>query len=114
MNTADIFSLLYLFNLFTFLWQRPTLTKLYVSKARPKALVFLRLNYLFGGNQWLKTMSFTITFALISVYQLDNRCGKCKKFKTFGLVWLFRLQGRVAHFVRNPALPKDQPLRGSW
>ena len=27
---------------------------------------------------------------------------------------LFHLQGRVAHFDRNPALPKDQPLRGSW
>ena len=22
--------------------------------------------------------------------------------------------GRVAHFVRNPALPTDQPLRGRW
>ena len=22
--------------------------------------------------------------------------------------------GRVAHFVRNPALSTDQPLRGSW
>ena len=28
--------------------RRPTLPKLYVSKARPKVLVFLRLNYLFG------------------------------------------------------------------
>ena len=27
--------------------KRPTLPKLYVSKARPKALVFLRLSYLF-------------------------------------------------------------------
>jgi|GEM_PF-1694625 len=58
MNTADIFSLLYLFHLFTFLWQRPTLPKLYVSKARPKALVFLRLSYLLGVNQCIKTMSF--------------------------------------------------------
>jgi len=24
-----------------------------------------------------------------------------------------RQLGRVAHFIRNPALPKDQPLRGS-
>ena len=30
---------------------RPTLPKLYVSKARPKVLVFLRLNYLFWGNE---------------------------------------------------------------
>ena len=37
---------------------RPTLPKLYVNEARPKVLVFLRLNYLFGGNQWLKTMLF--------------------------------------------------------
>ena len=27
MNTADIFSLLHLFHLFTFLWHRPTLSK---------------------------------------------------------------------------------------
>ena len=38
--------------------RRPTLPKLYVSKARPKVLIFLRLNYLFGVNQWLKTKSF--------------------------------------------------------
>ena len=56
----------------------------------------------------------SIAFARISVYRLDNRCGKCKKAKTYGLVLLFHLQGRVAHFDRNPALPKDQPLRGSW
>ena len=55
-----------------------------------------------------------MVFALISVYRLDNRCGKCKKTKTFGLALLFHLQDRVAHFVRNPALPTGQPLRGSW
>ena len=55
-----------------------------------------------------------MVFALISVYWLDNRCGKCKKTKTFGLALLFHLQDRVVHFVRNPALPTDQPLRGSW
>ena len=38
--------------------RRPTLPKLYVSKARPKVLVFLRLNYLFEENQCLKTTSF--------------------------------------------------------
>ena len=38
--------------------RRPTLPKLCVSKARPKVLAFLRLNYLFGGNQWLRTMLF--------------------------------------------------------
>ena len=38
--------------------RRPTLPKLYVSKARPKVLAFLRLNYLFGGSQWLKTKLF--------------------------------------------------------
>ena len=30
--------------------RRPTLPKLYVSKARPKALVFLRLSNLLGGK----------------------------------------------------------------
>ena len=54
-----------------------------------------------------------MVFALISAYWLDNSCGKCKKTKTFGLVLLFHLPGRVAHFIRNPALSKDQPLRGS-
>ena len=34
--------------------KRPTLPKLYVSKARPKALIFLRLNDLFEVNQWIK------------------------------------------------------------
>jgi len=37
---------------------RPTQPKLYVSKSRPKALIFLRLSYQFGVNRWLKTMSF--------------------------------------------------------
>ena len=37
---------------------RPTLPKLYVGKARPKVLPFLRLNDLFGGSQWLKTKLF--------------------------------------------------------
>ena len=35
---------------------RPTLPKLQVNKARPKVLVFLRLNYLLVGREWLKTM----------------------------------------------------------
>jgi len=55
-----------------------------------------------------------MAFARISAYRVDNRCGICKKTKTYGLVVLFHLLGRVAHFDRNPALPKDQPLRGSW
>ncbi len=55
-----------------------------------------------------------MVFSLISAYRLNNSCGKCKKTKTFGLAWLFHLQDRVAHFVRNPALSTDQPLRGSW
>ena len=55
-----------------------------------------------------------MVFSLISAYQLDNRCGKCKKTKTFDLALLFHLQDRVAHFVRNPALSTYQPLRGSW
>ena len=38
--------------------RRPTLPKLCVSKTRPKVLVFLHLNNLFGENQWLKTMFF--------------------------------------------------------
>ena len=94
--------------------RRPTLPKLCVDKARPKVLVFLRLNYLLVGSEWPKQCSSSIAFTLISVYRLDNRCRKCKKTKAFGLVLLFHLQDRVAHFVRNPALPTDQPLRGSW
>ena len=61
-----------------------------------------------------KQCSSSIAFTPISLYRLDNQCRKCKKTKTYGLVLLFHLQGRVAHFDRNPALPKDQPLRGSW
>ena len=38
--------------------RRPTLPKSYVGKARLKALVFLHLNNLFFGNQWIKTMFF--------------------------------------------------------
>ena len=34
--------------------KRPTLPKSYVSKARPKVLIFLRLNDLFEVNQWIK------------------------------------------------------------
>ena len=94
--------------------RRPTLPKLYVDKARPKVLVFLRLSYLLVGSEWQKQCSSSIAFTLISVYRLDNRCRKCKKTKAFGLVLLFYLQGRVAHFVRNPALSKNQRLRGSW
>ena len=55
-----------------------------------------------------------MAFALVSVYRLESRCGKLKKIKAFGLVLLFHLQGRVAHFVRYPVLPTNQPLRGSW
>ena len=54
-----------------------------------------------------------MAFARISAYRVDNRCGTRKKTKTYGLVLLFHLLDRVAHFVRNPALPTDQPLRGS-
>ena len=43
--------------------RRPTLPKLCVSKARPKVLVFLHLNNLFGENQWIKTM-----FIVNSIY----------------------------------------------
>ena len=94
--------------------RRPTLPKSCVDKARPKVLVFLRLNYLLVGSEWQKQCFSSIAFTLISVYRLDNRCRKCKKTKAFGLVLLFHLQDRVAHFVRNPALSTDQPLRGSW
>ena len=62
-----------------------------------------------------KTMPFINSLYLhIFVNRVDNRCGTCKKTKAFGLALLFHLQDRVAHFVRNPALPKDQPLRGRW
>ena len=93
---------------------RPTLHQLYVSKSRPKALVFFRLNNLFWENQCINQCHSSVAFAFMSVYRLDDWCGERKKTKTFGLVLLFHLQGRVAHFIRNPALSTDQPLRGSW
>ena len=62
-----------------------------------------------------KTMpSINSLYLHISVNRVDNRCGTCKKTKTYGLVLLLHPLGRVAHFVRNPALPTDQPLRGRW
>ena len=36
---------------------RPALPKLQVNKARPEVLVFLRLNYLLVGSEWLKTIA---------------------------------------------------------
>ena len=45
-------------------WKRPTLPKLYVNKTRPKALVFLRLGYLFWENQWIKTLLFVNNICL--------------------------------------------------
>ena len=66
------------------------------------------------GKMEILTRLDGMVFALISAYWLDNSFGKYKKTKTFGLVLLFHLQDRVAHFVRNPALPTGQPLRGSW
>ena len=44
--------------------RRPTLPRLYMSKARPKALVFLRLSYLFWEKQWIKTLSFVNNICL--------------------------------------------------
>ena len=38
MNTADIFSLLHLFHLFTFLWHRPTLSKRCISSFKAVGL----------------------------------------------------------------------------
>ncbi|WP_304063341.1 hypothetical protein [Hoylesella loescheii] len=61
-----------------------------------------------------KTMpSINSLYLHISVNRVDNRCGTCKKTKTYGLVLLLHLLGRVGRFTPNPALPKDQPLRGS-
>ena len=43
-----------------------------------------------------------------------NRLLKRKKTKAFGLALLTYNLGRVGRFIRNPALPTNQPLRGSW
>ena len=51
---------------------RPTLPKLYVSKARPKALVFFRLNNLFWENQCINQCHSSVPFAFMSVYRLDD------------------------------------------
>ena len=88
--------------------RRPTLPKLYVSKARPKALVFFRLSYLFWENQWIKCRHSSITFAFISVYRLDDRCGKRKKTKAFGLALLMYNLGRVGRRCSQPC-PTNRP-----
>ena len=51
---------------------RPTLPQLYVSKARPKALVFFRLNNLFWENQCINQCHSSVPFAFMSVYRLDD------------------------------------------
>ena len=74
----------------------------------------LRLNYLFGETNGQRQCHSPMAFARISAYRVDNRCGICKKTKTYGLVLLLHPLGRVGRFTPNPALPTDQPLRGSW
>ena len=61
-----------------------------------------------------KRCSSLIAFTRISVYRLDNRWVNVKRPRPTALKDYMHRLGRVAHFVRNPALPTDQPLRGSW
>ncbi len=58
MNTADIFSLLHLFHLFTFLWHRPTLSKRCISSFKAVGLGFFTFELSVWGKQMAKTISF--------------------------------------------------------
>ena len=58
MNTADIFSLLHLFHLFTFLWHRPTLSKRCMLSFKAVGLGLFTFELSVWGKQMAKTISF--------------------------------------------------------
>ena len=58
MNTADIFSLLHLFHLFTFLWHRPTLPKWCMLFFKAVGLGLFTFELSVWGKQMAKTISF--------------------------------------------------------
>ena len=58
MNTADIFSLLHLFYLFTFLWHRPTLSKRCMLSFKAVGLGLFTFKLSVWGKQMAKTISF--------------------------------------------------------
>ena len=58
MNTADIFSLLHLFHLFTFLWHRPTLSKRCIPSFKAVGLGLFTFKLSVWGKQMAKTISF--------------------------------------------------------
>ena len=58
MNTADIFSLLHLFHLFTFLWHRPTLSKWCIPSFKAVGLGLFTFKLSVWGKQMAKTISF--------------------------------------------------------
>ena len=58
MNTADIFSLLHLFHLFTFLWHRPTLPKWCILSFKAVGLGLFTFELSVWGKQMAKTISF--------------------------------------------------------
>ena len=58
MNTADIFSLLHLFHLFTFLWHRPTLSKRCMLSFKAVGLGLFTFELSVWGKQMAKTRLF--------------------------------------------------------
>ena len=58
MNTADIFSLLHLFHLFTFLWLRPTLSKRCMLSFKAVGLGLFTFKLSVWGKQMAKTILF--------------------------------------------------------
>jgi len=58
MNTADIFSLLHLFHLFTFLWHRPTLPKRCMLSFKAVGLGLFTFELSVWGKQMAKTRLF--------------------------------------------------------
>ena len=58
MNTADIFSLLHLFHLFTFLWHQPTLSKRCMLSFKAVGLGLFTFKLYVLGKQIAKTILF--------------------------------------------------------
>ena len=108
--------------------KRATLPGLWWWGARPKVLVFLPLSHRLLRESPFSINTHSIISPLSHVSRMlqkpignsdgspikpNNSHHKRKKTKTFGLVSCRHVPGRVARFARNPALQKDQPLRGS-
>ena len=114
MNTADIFSLLHLFHLFTFLWHRPTLSKRCISSFKAVGLgLFPFLTAYLRETNGSKRCRLPITFASYpSINQTTDGINVKRPIPTALFSLCADLAGQVV-ITPNPALPTDQPLRGS-